>query len=174
MILPNQEDILRQDTLSNHLASNLRLLRRRMGLSQQELAERVGLNRGNIASYEAGTAEPKLCKLLRISKLVEVSSHDLMRVDLSKPSQLDQALQVYSAQQHDGKRCLESRLARLGEIKAVLESVKKIYSFKVPNLDFSHPDVKALSSYQEELQQLAQELVEAQQDILHELKCHCK
>lgn len=174
MVYPNQRDIIVPDRLGNYLASNLRLLRKRLGLSQQELAESVSLNRGNIASYEAGIAEPKLCKLLRISELVGVNSRDLMRVDLSQPSQLSQALQAYSEQHQGGKRCIESRLARLESMKTVLDSIKKIYTFKISRLDLSHPDVKALSSYHEELQNIAQELVEAQQDILHELKCHSK
>lgn len=145
-----------------------------MGLSQQDLAEKVGLNRGNVASYEAGTAEPKLCKLLQISKLVGVTSHDIVRLDLSQPSQLDQSLKAFSEQQHNGKRCLESRLAKLDSIKSVLDSVKNIYNYKLDSLDLQHPDVKALSHYHEQLQSIAQELVKEQEDILQELKCHCK
>lgn len=66
-----------------YLDKNIRFLRKQMNLSQEELALRIGLNRGNIASYENGTAEPKVCNLLRLSRLFGVSICDLAQRDLS-------------------------------------------------------------------------------------------
>jgi len=66
-----------------YLDKNIRFLRKQMNWSQEELALRIGLNRGNIASYENGTAEPKVCNLLRISRLFGVSICDLAQRDLS-------------------------------------------------------------------------------------------
>ena len=54
------------------LKSNIRFLRRKMNLSQEELATMIGLNRGNIASYESGTAEPRIANLVKMSKLFSV------------------------------------------------------------------------------------------------------
>ena len=47
-----------------YLSGNIRFLRKQKELSQEELAVHIGLNRGNIASYEKGTAEPKFCNLV--------------------------------------------------------------------------------------------------------------
>ncbi len=69
---------------STYLDKNIRFLRKRMNLSQEELAFKIGLNRGNIASYENGSAEPKVCNLLRISRLFGVSICDLAQRDLSE------------------------------------------------------------------------------------------
>ena len=66
-----------------YLDRNIRFLRKQMNLSQEELATKIGLNRGNIASYENGTAEPKVCNLLRLSRLFGVSICDLAQRDLS-------------------------------------------------------------------------------------------
>ena len=55
------------------LASNLRLLRKKFQWSQEEFASRVGLNRGNIASYENGSTEPKVQSLLKMSELFQLS-----------------------------------------------------------------------------------------------------
>lgn len=66
-----------------YLDKNIRFLRKQMNLSQEELALKIGLNRGNIASYENGTAEPKVCNLLRLSRLFGVSICDLAQRDLS-------------------------------------------------------------------------------------------
>ena len=54
---------------SDVLKLNIRYLRKKMNLSQEELANAIGLNRGNIASYESGTAEPKIANLVKMSKL---------------------------------------------------------------------------------------------------------
>ncbi|MBK6620843.1 MAG: helix-turn-helix transcriptional regulator [Saprospirales bacterium] len=67
------------------LADNIRILRKSRNWSQEELAKQVGLNRGNIASYEKGTAEPKLCNLLKIAQLFGVSILDLMESEDMKP-----------------------------------------------------------------------------------------
>lgn len=56
-------------TNATFLALNLRLLRKKFQWSQEEFANRVGLNRGNIASYENGATEPKIYSLLKMSEL---------------------------------------------------------------------------------------------------------
>lgn len=39
-------DIVKQDYNTTHLNSNIRVLRKSMQISQEELANRIGLNRG--------------------------------------------------------------------------------------------------------------------------------
>lgn len=67
----------------HYLASNLRHLRRVAKLSQQGLADQIGLNRGNIASYEKGSAEPNLTNLLKISRFFSIDLYELLEEDLS-------------------------------------------------------------------------------------------
>lgn len=162
------------DTLPNYIAQNIRLLRKRMGLSQQDLAERVGLNRGNIASYESGTAEPKICKLLRISKLFEINTHDLTRYDLSEAGRLERAMQSFQETESKDRERMDLLLKRIAEIEIVMESVKNLYTFREKQLDLNHPDVKALSHYYEQMFSVAQTLLQEHRTLVHELKCHCK
>lgn len=63
------------------LSKNIKFLRTKAGLNQEELAEKVGLNRDNITSYERGFA-PKLDALLRIVKFFHVSVEELCELDL--------------------------------------------------------------------------------------------
>lgn len=56
---------------------NLKYLRKTAHFSQEQLAEQLGLNRGNIASYEKGTAHPTIKKLLIISKFFGISVSNL-------------------------------------------------------------------------------------------------
>lgn len=161
------------EQLPNFIARNIRLLRKRMGLSQQDLAERVGLNRGNIASYEAGTAEPKICKLLRISNLFEISTHDLTRYDLSEAGRLERAVQSFNESKHSDRERMDLLLERIEEIEVVMDSVKNLYTFRAQSLDLMHPDVKALSHYYEQIFSVSQTLLREHRALLNELRCHC-
>jgi transcriptional regulator with XRE-family HTH domain len=53
-------------------AKNLRFLRNSRNLSQDAFAKSVGMNRGNIASYEKGLAEPNSVRLLKIARFFGV------------------------------------------------------------------------------------------------------
>ena len=67
-----------------HFGKNLKFLRRLNGLSQQELATQLNLNRNNIASYESGAAEPSAKVYLKICKLFNKAPHlilDSLMVD---------------------------------------------------------------------------------------------
>ncbi|MEL6275671.1 MAG: helix-turn-helix transcriptional regulator [Bacteroidota bacterium] len=170
----NKELVTKIDTLPNFLAANIRLLRKRMGLSQQDLALRVGLNRGNIASYESGTAEPKICKLLRISNVFGVSTRDMTRLNLSDPGYLEQAFRSHAEAQAADRKRIDALAERLVEMEMIVESVKNLYNFRSKQLDVDHPDVKALSHYYEQMEEVAQKVLKEHQDLLNQLKCHCK
>lgn len=66
------------------IPQNLRYLRKLAELSQQALAEKVGLNRGNIASYEKGVAEPNTKNLLKIVRFFNIDVIDFVEKDLAQ------------------------------------------------------------------------------------------
>lgn len=70
----------------NFFPSNIKFLRRMKGLTQSDLANKLGINRPKIGSYEEGRAEPKLSTLQRISHFYKVNIDDLLELDLSKES----------------------------------------------------------------------------------------
>jgi transcriptional regulator with XRE-family HTH domain len=74
-------------------ADNLKFLRKKAGLSQEQLGERIALNRGNIASYEKGTAEPRLENVLKIVKLFNIELSDLLEKDLSNSAAIQEELE---------------------------------------------------------------------------------
>ncbi len=65
------------------LSQNLRYLRKERNLTQQELADRLGLKRGIIGAYEEGRAEPRILTLQHMAVFFEVSLDSLLFVDLS-------------------------------------------------------------------------------------------
>lgn len=64
-----------------YFGTNIKKIRQIKGLSQQAFAELLELNRGVISSYEEGRAEPKIESLLKIAKILNLTTDDL----LSKP-----------------------------------------------------------------------------------------
>lgn len=59
------------------LSDNLLNLRRRRGLSQEQLADQLGVSRQAISKWEGGQSTPELEKLMAISKYFNVSLDEL-------------------------------------------------------------------------------------------------
>ena len=69
------------------LANSLKSLRKKNGWTQQQLADRVGVKRSLIGSYEEGRAEPKLETLMAFSRVFQTSLDDLVGgTDPASPS----------------------------------------------------------------------------------------
>lgn len=66
------------------LSENLIRIRKRMGLTQGELADRAGVTSQTIWSWEAGRHEPKGKRLDDLASALGVSSDDLLTADYSK------------------------------------------------------------------------------------------
>jgi len=68
------------------IAEALRILRKRKGLTQENLAERLGVSRITVARWESGQRKPSTEQLLRLSKILEVPLTELIKGDTSKPT----------------------------------------------------------------------------------------
>lgn len=65
---------------------NLKYLRGQQGLTQKQLAEKLGLKQAAIGAYEEERSTPPLASLLDLSKIFNVNLDDLVRQDLSRVS----------------------------------------------------------------------------------------
>ncbi|WP_116127638.1 helix-turn-helix transcriptional regulator [Lewinella sp. IMCC34183] len=66
----------------NYLSSNIKFLRKQRKLSQQQLADDLGVKRSNIAAYETKNVEPRLALINEMANYFEVPLEDLVIVDL--------------------------------------------------------------------------------------------
>ncbi|HZI25064.1 MAG TPA: helix-turn-helix transcriptional regulator, partial [Chryseolinea sp.] len=66
---------------------NLKFLRVQQGLTQKQLAEKLGLKQAAIGAYEEERATPPLASLLDIIKIFNVNLDDLVKYDLSRISE---------------------------------------------------------------------------------------
>ena len=60
------------------LGSNLRAARKRLGLTQEEVAERSGVHSTEVSRIEAGKRDPQVSTLRKLAAAVEVSPGELL------------------------------------------------------------------------------------------------
>jgi transcriptional regulator with XRE-family HTH domain len=158
-MLPNEEQF------STHfLPENLRALRKRAGLSQEELASKVGLNRGNIASYEKGTAVPKLCNLIKLAgffkvPVIELTSGSLLHSPLTQNGQLSGSKDS----------CVHQINRELAELRKVVDSLETCYYFNIKNLceeERNSKEIQALITHFEQLREVTRSLLHTNSELL--------
>jgi len=66
------------------LTSNIKHLRKERGLTQSDLALRIGIKRSLVGAYEEHRAEPRLATIQKLSSLFQVPLDTLINNDLSK------------------------------------------------------------------------------------------
>jgi transcriptional regulator with XRE-family HTH domain len=147
------------------------VLRRRLSLSQEELALRVGLNRGNIASYENGTAEPKICNLFKLSTAFGVSIIDLTQRDLNQDENYQQALVHYREVSSHHQELVEQHLQRFDELQSFMEGIFACYQYKAKGLGEVPREFQFLLSSFEELFQASQQLLGYHQELIEFIRC---
>jgi len=73
------------ETVAEIFGARLRNIRTEKGLSQERLAEATGLSTNYIGEMERGLKAPGLGVIVRLSRALRVSVHDLL-VDFGEPS----------------------------------------------------------------------------------------
>lgn len=155
-----------------HLPGNIRHLRKTLSLSQEDFSKKVGLNRGNIASYENGTAEPKICSLLKIADLFKVAMIDLVLRDLTEPTNYNMAMTAFQRQSTRDKQVLDKQHVIAEEIEKVIESLHHCHAFKVKEIDENGPrELKAMAHSFEELYHVSKQLLKNHQKLLNFVHC---
>jgi len=64
------------------VSNNIKFLRKREHLTQEQLAQKIGIKRSLIGAYEEGRADPRLNNLLKMSELFRVSVDTLISRDI--------------------------------------------------------------------------------------------
>ncbi|MGW6395396.1 helix-turn-helix transcriptional regulator [Streptomyces sp. NPDC055103] len=73
---PLPESVLRRRTA---LGDRLRELRTAAGLSQDQLADRIGMERRSVQRYERGERDPRFTELLLIADALGIPVEELVR-----------------------------------------------------------------------------------------------
>lgn len=68
-------------TCQQRFAAELRSRRGFLGISQEELAERAGVNSRSISQYEIGTCSPTLANVAKLADALGCTPNDLLGWD---------------------------------------------------------------------------------------------
>jgi transcriptional regulator with XRE-family HTH domain len=83
-----------------HFSENLKLLRKRRGKTQEELASILGMKRPTLSGYENNIAQPGINELMKFSAYFRIAIDTLIKVNLSELTgnqlyQLENGMDVY-------------------------------------------------------------------------------
>ena len=97
--------------LGGGLIKNLVKLRKEAGMSQFELAEKLGVSQQTVSKYEKGTREPDNATLVKLSEIFNCSIDYLLgRTDIKEPIET-------IAAHHDGENWTEEELEDIERFK---------------------------------------------------------
>lgn len=161
----------------NHFADNLRFLRKSRKLSQEQLAEEVGLNRGNIASYEKGDAEPNMENTLKFVKYFNIDMSDMLEKDLTYEVALNRELSHgngdldFKMRSHFmkeltlNKKRLSKYINQSDGMQRILEGFRQFHKFQMDSGVISE-DVKKMADDYEKLLDVMEALLRTNQELI--------
>lgn len=166
--------------MGNLVGRNIKFLRKSVNLSQCGLAGNVGLKRGNIASYENGSAEPRLENLIKIADFFNIRVDYLLCKNLvehfnNKPPILKNGIKDIDVH----KLSLESRheiaakyLSRADQYKTIINGLHNCHCYRMDNLDVNElpKGLQRIALNHEELLEVAEVLLKDHLELLAKLK----
>ena len=90
--------------MGENFNENLRYAREQKGLSQKDVAEKIGVAKSTYSLYESGNREPNVQTIKKISDVLNVSADDLLGIN-PEPTTI--------AAHFDGDEYTEEQLSRI-------------------------------------------------------------
>ena len=111
---------------TNILAKNLKVLRKFRNLNQDQLANKLGVTRNKIASYETQHIEPRLDLLIKMARFFQLTVDDLISTPIDpKNYNTSRVLEMMIKEKPSPKVPSETRHSLHSRNKAIVERLKK-------------------------------------------------
>lgn len=68
----------------SRISDNLKFLRKKIGLTQEQMAQQIGIKRSLLGAYEEGRADPRISNLIKFSEIFNLSVDQLIGRDLTE------------------------------------------------------------------------------------------
>ena len=79
-----------------NLADNLKKLRKDNNMSQEDLADKLGVSRQSVSKWESGQAYPEMDKVLQLCKLFNLDINDLLNEDINEVKEKKESNNKYN------------------------------------------------------------------------------
>ena len=102
------------------LEEQIKHYRKQAGLSQEKMAEKIGVSRQAITKWENGTGAPDIANLMAIAELFQISVDELLSNEKPEKKQADYIYESRTEYDIDGKKNFDIKLggAYIVELKA--------------------------------------------------------
>lgn len=114
-------------------------LRKQNGLSQEELAERLGVSRQAVSRWEAGSTQPDAFNLLQLSKLFGVTADYLLNDDCQSEQNVPAGTSTENSAKAKTKKLLAAAAAAFGACGVfVLYLLSRFIEVMVPHITYQN------------------------------------
>lgn len=90
-------------------AENLKALRRQAGMSQEKLAEKLGVSRQAVTKWETNTGIPDIENLMAVSALFDISIDELLGNEKTEKKQTDYLYESITEYDIDAPKCYDMK-----------------------------------------------------------------
>ena len=153
------------------VGENIKYLRKTYQLSQCDLADKVGLKRGNIASYEKSAAEPKIDNVIKLADFFQVTVCDFLKKDLST-SEIIIPLNIVI----EKPILIPAELDRIQQesegFDNMVSGMKCYHNFRINQIQEHTEDTKMLSNEVERLLSVVDSLLSSHKYLINVIENH--
>ena len=102
---------------------NLKLIRKRKNMLQEDLADKVNVSRQSVSKWENGEAYPEMNNILELCKIFNCKINDLVHVDMSDIDSLDEEIVMKVVKFNEEK---QKKVKTLSNIISLIGNIGKI------------------------------------------------
>ena len=108
------------------LEEQIKHYRKQAGLSQEEMAEKIGVSRQAITKWENGTGTPDIANLMAIAEIFQITVDELLSNEKSEKKQTDYIYESRTEYDIDGKKNFDIKLGGAHTVDLKAHSGEKI------------------------------------------------
>ena len=108
------------------LEEQIKHYRKQAGLSQEKMAETIGVSRQAITKWENGTGTPDIANLMAIADLFQISVDELLSNEKSEKKQFDYIYESHTEYDIDGKKNYDINLGGANTVELAAYEGEKI------------------------------------------------
>ena len=118
--------------MGNYFSKNLKFIREEKKLSQNKLAEMIGVNQTTVARWEDDNRTPNLDNAIDVANVLNIPLPDLVGKDLSNPNNSH----IIPKTDSDFKKILRDKGLITENENITEEDAKKLIDFAIANKDY--------------------------------------
>lgn len=117
-------------------ADNLKKIRKRKNISQEELAEKVGVSRQSVSKWETSEAYPEMNNILELCKIFKCNINDLVNDNMIDLDSLDEEVKMsvvkFKKEKQSQMKGISKVLSLVGMITAIV--LRVVFGFLVAGM----------------------------------------